>query len=139
MVIDNEDGAGQTPRVLPWAEGESAPVGVDEEQEALKDEEGPEEIGSGVDAAQMPEMVDEAHPEPEQGKNAGDEATGRRLPAKCKNNSQEAQKVGDDRRRPDGDVVGGENVEELLHGKRRPHSHPLRVLNEPVEPGIHGE
>jgi hypothetical protein len=87
----------------------------------LKNIKDPKNTGNGIDRAKINHMVEHTHPDPEQCQNSRNDLARPFVLAKGQGKRHDTQQIGHYLKRPYGYVVGSENIEELLDGKRYVH------------------
>ena len=73
-------------------------------------------------------MVQNASPQPHYSEDAGDDTAGVETRPVENGNSDHAEEVCRDLRRPNGLIVGGEDIEELIERERKQGANPRRRL-----------
>ena len=91
----------------------------------MKNIEPSENPGCWIDHAEMDYMVKDSHPNPEQGQNSRKDSRRKFAFTKGQSESNNAEYVRQYLDRPDGCIVGSENVEELLNSEGYFQSTPL--------------
>jgi len=116
--VKNEPSPDYWERFQGESKGESPEDCADQEKEqTLKNVENSENPGRWINYSEMDDMVKDSHPNPIQGENARNDPLREVAFSKSQGESNNAEHIRQYLGRPDGCIVGSENVEKLLNRK----------------------